>query len=130
LILLWAEMILYYTAYQCTNIPLYLNREGVCWQSANTWSTRSHNMNAKPNSTKNSPHKGHFNDVGHSDHSNQTNNWIIIEINVEWLTRAKSEYLQRLAVDQSATVIFLQKTHIPANGNIINYQIPGFRLAC
>jgi len=87
-------------------------------------------MNANPNSTKNSPHKGFDNGLGHSDRSNQRNNLIIIQINVEGLTRPKCEYLQKLAVDQRATVLSLQETHIPTNGTINNYQIPGFKLAC
>lgn len=91
---------------------------------------RSQNMNANPNSTKTSPYKGCDNGLGHSDQSNQTSNIIIIQINVEGLTRAKCEYLQNLAADQSETVLSLQETHIPIYGNSKHYQIPGFKLAC
>jgi len=77
---------------------------------------RSHNTNANPNSIKNSPYKGFDNSLGHSDHSSQTNNSIIIQVNVEGLTRAKCECLQKLAVEQSEAVLFLQeKTYIPTN---------------
>jgi len=62
-------------------------------------------MKANPNPTINSPYKGFDNGLDHSDHSSQANSLIIIHVNVEGLTRAKCEYLQKLAAEQSATIL-------------------------
>lgn len=85
-------------------------------------------MNAIPYSTENSPCKGSDNVLSHIDENNFE--LIVLQINVEGLTKAKCEYLQKLAEEYGASILSLQETHVAPNTILSKFTISGFNLAC
>jgi len=85
-------------------------------------------MNAIPHFIENSPCKGSDNVLSHTDENSYE--LIVLQINVEELTKAKCEYLQKLAEEHGASILSLQETHVVPNTNISKFIISGFNLAC
>lgn len=84
-------------------------------------------MNAIPYSTENSSCKGSDNVLSHIDEN--SSELTVLQINVEGLTKAKCEYLQKLAEEYGASILSLQETHVAPNTNISKFIISGFNLA-